>query len=97
MDNLSTTHTFGELLSQVERTDHIRKLPSTKRLLESGAEILLKEVIDGAEICVYQNDLVIYSHGKHPTVTGVDRCASPTFELIPSGYEKKEWHRSCRL
>ncbi|MCC8130539.1 MAG: hypothetical protein LUC38_03095 [Oscillospiraceae bacterium] len=90
MDNKSTIPTFGELLSHVERTDHIHRLPRATRIRKSNTEVLLTEQIFGATIAVFENGFIIYSRNEHETVTAVDRCASPVYAFSASTEEVKK-------
>lgn len=90
MNNLSSNVTFGELLNQVGRTDHITTLPRATQIRKSNAEILFVEQVFDATITVYKNGFVIYGRDEHETVTAVDRCASPVYTFSASCQEAKE-------
>lgn len=84
------TLTFGQLRSMIEPSNGSKKLPTTKYLRESDTPILIKETISDATITVYATGHILFEMGGRATVTDIERCAEPTFSLIPSTYEEKE-------
>lgn len=61
--------TLKELKKVVKVADMKADTPSAKALKESGAEIVVKEVLEtDASIAVYENGYVLYQEGTKTTV-----------------------------
>ena len=57
--------TLKELRNMVEEAKVEERVPSVRGLMESGAPIVVKEVLsEQTEISVYQNGLVLYRAGN---------------------------------
>ena len=67
--------TLKDLKKRVPVADEKKVILRKKELLNTGAEIVVKEIIeDGVEISVYDNGYVLYEEGRHRTVFRLDEC-----------------------
>ena len=58
-----------ELKAMVPETGKMDRVPTYKKLRESGHEIVVKEVIDpDTEVMVYDNGLVVYRNFRRITI-----------------------------
>ena len=66
--------TLKDLKKRVPVADEKKVILRKKELLNTGAEIVVKEIIeDGVEISVYDNGYVLYEEGRHRTVFRLPR------------------------
>ena len=73
--------TLKELKKVVKVADMKADTPSAKALKESGAEIVVKEVLEtDASIAVYENGYVLYQEGTKTTVFPLHKCSGYEYE-----------------
>ena len=73
--------TLKELRNMVEEAKVEERVPSVRGLMESGAPIVVKEVLsEQTEISVYHNGLVLYRAGNRTTVFPLHPCGDYKFE-----------------
>ena len=66
-----------ELKAMVPETGKMDRVPTYKKLRESGHEIVVKEVIDqDTEVMVYDNGLVVYRNFRRITIFPLHTCNS---------------------
>ena len=67
--------TLKELRGMVTVTESEDRVPTAKQLLESGAEVIVKEALTrDTTISVFANGFVLYRAGKHYTVFSIEDC-----------------------
>ena len=70
-----------ELKAMVPETGKMDRVPTYKKLRESGYEIVVKEVIDqDTEVMVYDNGLVVYRNFRRITIFPLHTCNSYSYE-----------------
>lgn len=93
--------TLRELKNRVQVADARITVPKKAELLESGAEIVVKELIEnGVEISVFSNGYVLYVEGMHFTVFRLHDCESYEYEFLEgtsesvqaSFFENENWY-----
>ncbi|MFR3947175.1 MAG: sigma factor-like helix-turn-helix DNA-binding protein [Ruminococcus sp.] len=73
--------TLKELRNMVEEAKVEERVPSVRGLMESGAPIVVKEVLsEQTEISVYQNGLVLYRAGNRATVFPLHPCGDYIYD-----------------
>lgn len=73
--------TLKELRNMVEEAEVQERVPSVRGLLESGAPIVVKEVLsEQTEISVYSNGLVLYRAGNRATVFPLHPCGDYIYD-----------------
>lgn len=71
----------------VNVTEFEDRVPTAKQLLESGTEIIVKEVLTrDTTICVYTNGFVLYRAGKHYTVFSIEDCGLYSYESVKDDF-----------
>ena len=79
--------TLKELKGMVNVTEFEDRVPTAKQLLESGTEIIVKEVLTrDTTICVYTNGFVLYRAGKHYTVFSIEDCGLYSYESVKDDF-----------
>lgn len=70
-----------ELKAMIPETGKMDRVPTYKKLRESGCEIVVKEVIDqDTEVMVYDNGLVVYRNFRRITIFPLHTCNSYSYE-----------------
>lgn len=81
--------TLRELRNLVTIPECPKRIPTAKQLIESGSEIIAKEVLAReTAISVYVNGYVLYQSGKHYTVFSIGDCETYEYESA-KGYPLK--------
>ena len=81
--------TLKELKEMVNLTENNGRVPTAKQLIESGEQIIVKEVLaKESTISVYANGFVLYRAGKHYTVFSISDCGNYEYESV-KGTSKK--------
>ena len=83
--------TLKDLKKRVPVADEKKVILRKKELLNTGAEIVVKEIIeDGVEISVYDNGYVLYEEGRaRGTVAGVRALVCLWTGTVET--ERSEW------
>ena len=72
-----------ELKAMIPETGKMDRVPTYKKLRESGYEIVVKEVIDqDTEVMVYDNGLVVYRNYRRITIFPLHTCNSYSYTRI---------------
>lgn len=80
--------TLKELRNMVEEIKIEERVPSMRKLMNSGVPIVVKEVLsEQAEISVYQNGLVLYQVGNRATVFPLHSCGDYIYNSAMSHVE----------
>ena len=75
--------TLKELKGMVNLTEDNGRVPTARQLMESGAEVIVKEVLSReTAISVYANGFVLYRAGKHYTVFSIEDCGTYGYESV---------------
>ena len=75
--------TLKDLKKRVPVADEKKVILRKKELLNTGAEIVVKEIIeDGVEISVYDNGYVLYEEGRHRTVFRLHECKDYDYSAV---------------
>ena len=75
--------TLKDLKKRVPVADEKKVILRKKELLSTGAEIVVKEIIeDGVEISVYDNGYVLYEEGRHRTVFRLHECKDYDYSAV---------------
>lgn len=78
--------TLKDLKKRVPVADEKKVILRKKELLNTGAEIVVKEIIeDGVEISVYDNGYVLYEEGRHRTVFRLEGSAE-CLRMVLAGF-----------
>ena len=93
--------TLKELRTLVGVAEKEDRVPSVKRLRESGVPVVVKEKLDEkTEISVYENGYAVYQIGNRVTVFPINGCSSYCYEaavgsndMIPAAFfENENWY-----
>lgn len=77
--------TLRELRNLVIISECPKRVPTPRQLMESGVEIIAKEMIDNETwICVYANGFVQYRVGKRYTVFSIIDCGAYEYDSVRS-------------
>ena len=75
--------TLKDLKKRVPVAEEKKVILRKKELLNTGAEIVVKEIIeDGVEISVYDNGYVLYEEGRHRTVFRLHECKDYDYSAV---------------
>ena len=81
--------TLKELKEMVNLTENNGRVPTAKQLIESGEQIIVKEVLaKESTISVYANGFVLYRAGKHYTVFSISDCGNYEYESVKGASKK---------
>lgn len=81
--------TLKELKGMVNLAEDNGRVPTAKQLIESGEEIIVKEVFDQeTTISVYANGFVLYRSEKHYTVFPISDCGNYEYEWVKGSPRK---------
>lgn len=93
--------TLMELKKIVKKADEKERIPSVKRLMEKGGQVVVKERLDEqTEVSVYESGYVLYRNGIYTTVFPLHTCGEYVyFSEVDEGYrypvnilEKENWY-----
>ena len=93
--------TLKDLKKRVPAADEKKVILRKKELLNTGAEIVVKEIIeDGVEISVYDNGYVLYEEGRHRTVFRLHECKDYDYSavdgrkdaVVADFFENENWY-----
>ena len=83
--------TLKELRGMVTVTESEDSVPTAKQLLESGAEVIVKEALTrDTTISVFANGFVLYRAGKHYTVFSIEDCGTYGYESVKDAFQVYE-------
>ena len=83
--------TLKELRGMVTVTESEDRVPTAKQLLESGAEVIVKEALTkDTTISVFANGFVLYRAGKHYTVFSIEDCGTYGYEYVKDAFQVYE-------
>lgn len=83
--------TLKELRGMVTVTESEDRVPTAKQLLESGAEVIVKEALTrDTTISVFANGFVLYRAGKHYTVFSIEDCGTYGYESVKDAFQVYE-------
>lgn len=86
--------TLKELKKRVPVADKNGSVLGKTELLNSGAKIVVKEMVDtGVEISVFDNGYVLFEEDKHKTIFRLHSCKGYDYGFsIHSGSWYIDWH-----
>ena len=93
--------TLMELKKIVKKADEKERIPSVKRLMEKGGQVVVKERLDEqTEVSVYESGYVLYRNGIYATVFPLHACGEYVYSSeVDEGYrylvnilEKENWY-----
>ena len=94
--------TLKELKKRVPVADKNGSVLGKTELLNSGAKIVVKEMVDtGVEISVFDNGYVLFEEDKHKTIFRLHSCKGYDYGLLDEKenifgeefFENENWYR----